>query len=118
MGGPDVLQSLGNYYKTHRPGTWLFEGPEGGMYSTSSIRKIFKRACLKAGVKKQVTIHTLRHSFATHLMESGVNLRYIQTLLGHNSPKTTEIYTHICSHNLSEVSSPLASIEDLSIFER
>ncbi|TRX55512.1 tyrosine-type recombinase/integrase [Fulvivirga sp. M361] len=116
---PDnLLMLLRAYYRKHRPEKFLFEGPDGGIYSASSIRKILKRACFKAGVRKKVTPHTLRHSFATHLMESGVNLRYIQTLLGHTSSKTTEIYTHLCNQHISEIRSPLSMLEDLSTFER
>jgi integrase/recombinase XerD len=102
-----LLLLLRNYYKEYQPDYWLFEGPTGGRYSKSSIQKIFKRALKKSGILKPATVHTLRHSFATHLLERGVNLRYIQTLLGHSSSKTTEIYTHISNKDLSKISSPL-----------
>lgn len=102
-----LLLSLRKYYMEHKPTYWLFEGSTGGQYSKTSIQKIFKRALKASGILKPATVHTLRHSFATHLLERGVNLRYIQTLLGHSSSKTTEIYTHISNKDLSKISSPL-----------
>ena len=87
-----LLPSLRAYYKKYRPSYWLFEGADGGKYSKSSINKVFRRAALRSGINPWATPHTLRHSFATHLMQTGVNLRYVQVLLGHASPKTTEIY--------------------------
>lgn len=107
-----LLELLRTYYKEHKPKKWLFESPEGAAYSASSIRNIFKRAKARARVNKPATIHTLRHSFATHLLENGTNLRYIQNLLGHNSSKTTEIYTHVCQTDLTKISSPLDSISN------
>ena len=92
-----ALLLLREYYRQYRPKEWLFEGVNGAKYSTNSLRKILKRAVIKAGIKKEVTLHTLRHSFATHLLERGTDLRYIQELLGHSSSKTTEIYTHVTS---------------------
>ena len=85
----------------------LFEGEKGRKYSASSIRNILKRAVTQSKVKKKVTVHTLRHSFATHLLEDGVDLRYIQTLLGHSSSKTTEIYTHVAQNVVRGIKSPL-----------
>jgi len=82
-------------------------GDGGGKYSTRSVQAIFKRALAKSGVRKQATVHTLRHSFATHLLESGTDLRYIQELLGHTSSKTTEIYTHVSQKSLGNITSPL-----------
>lgn len=102
-----LLIALRTYYQQYRPSYWLFEGPTAGQYSKTSIQKIFKRALKASGITQPATVHTLRHSFATHLLERGVNLRYIQTLLGHNSSKTTEIYTHISNKNLAKISSPL-----------
>lgn len=104
---PKLLELLRSYYKEYRPKNYLFEGPNGGPYSASSVRKVLQRAVNKAGIKKHIRPHTLRHSFATHLLEHGTNLRYIQTLLGHNNAKTTEIYTHVTTQKLSEVKSPL-----------
>ncbi|MEP1095132.1 MAG: site-specific tyrosine recombinase/integron integrase [Cyclobacteriaceae bacterium] len=108
---PHLLTVLRAYFLKYRPQEYLFEGSEGGAYSASSVRKILQRAVTKAGIVKNVKPHTLRHSFATHLLEHGTNLRYIQTLLGHTSAKTTEIYTHVSSRNLDEIKSPLDYIE-------
>ena len=79
--------------------------------TTRSVEKIFTNACKKAGVKKKATAHSLRHSFATHLLESGVDLRYIQELLGHKSSKTTEVYTHVSNKELSKIKNPLDSLQ-------
>jgi site-specific recombinase XerD len=86
-----MLKDLRDYYRAYRPKKLLFEGVGGQPYSGSSIRKILLRAAKAAGIRKKITPHMLRHSFATHLLEDGVDLRYIQTLLGHGSSKTTEI---------------------------
>lgn len=102
-----LLKLLREYWKVYRPKDWLFEGQGGGPYSASSIEKVFHRAVRKAGIRKDVTPHTLRHSFATHLLEQGVNLRYIQDILGHESPKTTQIYTHVAKHELGKIKNPL-----------
>ena len=105
-----LLILLRSYYSLYKPKTWLFESPGGTHYSVSSIRKIFNRAKQSAKIIKPATVHTLRHSFATHLLENGTNLRYIQLLLGHSSSKTTEIYTHVCETDMTRVVSPLDSI--------
>ena len=102
-----ILIILRAYYKKSRPGGWLFERPDRSQYSRSSLQKILLRSKNKAGIRKKITLHTLRHSFATHLLERGTNLRYIQELLGHNSSKTTEIYTHITHAGMKNISSPL-----------
>lgn len=107
-----LLITLRNYFRSYEPKIYLFEGPDGGPYSSSSIRMILYRAVKRAGISKHVTVHTLRHSFATHLLENGTNLRYIQTLLGHSSPKTTEIYTHVTSDRFNEIVSPLDRLAD------
>ena len=105
-----LLVQLRNYYKVYKPATWLFESPNGQPYSVSSIRKVFNRAKRAAKILKPATVHTLRHSFATHILENGTNLRYIQQLLGHSSSRTTEIYTHVCETDLTHIVRPLESI--------
>ncbi len=102
-----TLTLLRKYFLEYKPKVYLFEGQTGGIYSSSSIQNILKIAVLKAGIQKQVTVHTLRHSFATHLLEHGTNLRYIQSLLGHSSSKTTEIYTHITTKGMDQLKSPM-----------
>lgn len=102
-----MLKVLREYYLAYKPKHFLFEGQNGGQYSARSAQKIIKRSARKAGIKINVTLHTLRHSYATHLMQNQVGLRYIQEILGHNSPKTTMLYTHLSGKQLSEVRSPL-----------
>lgn len=102
-----VLDNLRLYFRKWKPKEYLFEGPKGSKYSASSVIKIVKRAAKKAGIKQSVTPHVLRHSFATHLLENGTDLRYIQALLGHSSTKTTEIYTHVATNNIKDISSPI-----------
>ncbi len=101
-----ALSMLTEYIIKHKPGNYLFEGQYGGQYSSTSIRKILYAAKRKAGVRTPGSVHTLRHSFATHLLENGTDLRYIQELLGHRSSKTTEIYTHVSTLNISQITSP------------
>ena len=98
-----LLDELRTYYREYRPKKYLFEGNEGVRYSASSVAKIVARSAQWAKIKKPVTPHMLRHSFATHLLEQGVDLRYIQTLLGHNSSRTTEIYTHVAVNGLKSI---------------
>lgn len=98
-----LLDDLRIYYRLYKPKTFLFEGKDDKPYSATSITKIVKRAAKWAGVRKRVTPHMLRHSFATHLLEQGVDLRYIQTLMGHGSSKTTEIYTHVAVGRLQSI---------------
>ncbi|MCR9174262.1 MAG: site-specific integrase [bacterium] len=107
---PTALRILREYYKIYRPKDFLFNGANGGRYSPSSLRRVFQRALNDAGIRKKASLHTLRHSYATHLLESGVNLRYIQEILGHKSPKTTQIYTHVSSEGSRRVESPLEKI--------
>lgn len=108
---PDTaLDELRNYYKTYHPKEWLFEGQYGGQYSVSSVQHVFKRAMKNAGIKKKIGIHGLRHSYATHLLEAGADIRFIQELLGHHSIKTTQIYTHVSNASKMDVKSPLDSL--------
>ncbi len=102
-----MLIDLRRYFLKYRPKEMLFEGEGGKPYSASSVSKIVSRAARKAGIHQNVTPHVLRHSFATHLLESGTDIRYIQTLLGHNSTRTTEIYTHVAINGLQNIRNPL-----------
>lgn len=104
------LPLLYNYLNTYRPEEFLIEGQYGGKYSESSIRKFLKSSLQQAGIRKKVTPHTFRHSYATHLLENGVALRHIQELLGHAKPETTMIYTHVTRKSLLDVQSPLDTI--------
>lgn len=97
---------LANYIEAYKPQYFLFEGANGAKYSPVSARQILKRALMNVGVSKPVTLHTMRHSHATHLLENGTDIRYIQELLGHNSPKTTMIYTHVSSTSLDRIKNP------------
>jgi len=108
---PVLLKLLREYFRHYKPSNYLFEGQVAGRpYSATSLQKILKRAVRQAQIAKPVTLHWLRHSYATHLLESGTDLRYIQELLGHNSSKTTEIYTHVSVDALSRISSPLDTL--------
>ena len=104
------LPLLNNYLITYKPHFYFIEGPNKKRYSESSIRKFLHNSVALAGIKKHVTPHTLRHSYATHLLENGVSLRHIQELLGHSKPETTMIYTHIAKKDLLEIQSPLDAI--------
>jgi len=99
----NILHLLRQYYKEYRPKRYLFEGQNGGKYSAAIVTNILKKSARKAGIRKIVTPHMLRHSFATHLLEQGTDLRYIQELLGHESSKTTEIYTHVSKKAIDNI---------------
>lgn len=102
-----IIDMLRTYYRAYRPQKWLFEGQNPGQqYSTGSLRNVLKQAIRKAGISKPVSLHWLRHSYATHLLESGTDLRYIQELLGPSSSRTTEIYTHVSTKSLQNIKSP------------
>lgn len=104
---PSVLEDLRAYFIEWKPKMYLFEGQSGNKYSAQSVAKVVKNAAKKAKIKVDITPHILRHSFATHLLENGTNIRYIQALLGHSSTKTTEIYTHVATNNIQAIKSPL-----------
>lgn len=120
----ELLDELRNYYRSYRPHRYLFEGQNSLKenplpYSAKSIQKTIKRCARLVGIQRKITPHTLRHSYATHLYEHGISLRSIQVLLGHNSSKTTERYTHVSNVHISNTPSPLEFLqkkknEDLS----
>lgn len=101
-----VLVLLREYYKVYKPKEFLFEGQNGGAYSDRSAQAVLKNAAKRAGIQKPITLHSLRHSFATHLLENGTDIRYIQNLLGHSSPKTTMIYTHVSEQSIQKIKNP------------
>ena len=107
-----ALETLRQYYKEYKPTKWLFEGEIKERYITiRTAQRIFENACEKVGIKN-ITVHSLRHSFATQLLESGIDLWYIQELLGHKSSKTTEVYTHVSKRDLGKIVSPLDKMEE------
>lgn len=106
-----VVPVLQEYYRQYRPKEWLFEGAKGQQYSESSIATIVKTAFKDAGIKKKASTHTLRHCFATHLLENGTDIRYIQALLGHESSKTTEIYTHVTNKGFDQIVNPMDKLD-------
>lgn len=101
-----VLNMMREYYLVYQPKNYMFEGLNGGMYNSRSAQLSLQNAVAKAKITKRVSLHTLRHSFATHLLESGTDLRFIQELLGHSSPKTTMIYTHVSSTSFKNITNP------------
>lgn len=102
-----LLIILREYFKSYKPKSYLFEGMNGGKYSARSIQALLKNVKSKAGVKKRGSVHTLRHSFATHLFEGGTDILSIKKLLGHNSLRTTMIYTHVSKEYINKIQSPL-----------
>ena len=102
-----VLPLFKEYFEKYFPQTYLFEGGKNEKYSPRSVQQVVKQAALKAKIQKLVTPHILRHSFATHLIENGTDIIYIQELLGHNSVMTTQIYTHITDLTIRKIQSPL-----------
>lgn len=108
-----ALEIVKRYYHQERPENWLFPGQTAESHLTErTVQKVFEQALIASGIKKQVTVHTLRHSFATHLLESGIDIRYIQELLGHQSTRTTEIYTHVSAKDIRRIKSPLDQLSD------
>ncbi|KQC32678.1 integrase [Nonlabens sp. YIK11] len=109
---PDSLKPiLKAYYQEYKPKTYLFEGQKREQYSAGSLRAVFNNACKRAGITKDVTCHNLRHSYATHLLDSGTNLRVIQNLLGHNNIKTTLLYTRVSDRSIVNTLSPLVFLK-------
>lgn len=109
----NALELLRQYWRQYRPKDWLFEGQKDGTHMCyTSIRNIFIEAKQRAGIRKPASVHTLRHSFATHLIEAGTSLHHVQLLLGHRSPTTTTVYLHVSKTNLAQVTSPLDSIPE------
>ena len=98
------------YYKAYRPKKFLFEGQDGGQYSKRSLQNVFQNALQKAGINKKIGIHSLRHSYATHLLEQGTDIRFIQELLGHKDIKTTLIYTDVSNNSIRNIKSPLDNL--------
>lgn len=110
-----LLKDLREYFKEYRPQKWLFEGEKPGeQYSASALVKVLKEAASRAGIKHRVHVHMLRHSFATHLLEQGTDLRTIQELLGHNDIKTTSIYLHVTSAHKSSIPNPLDTFKTIN----
>ena len=108
-----LLGELRQCWKRYRPQRYLFEGKHRGQpIEATSVQRAFRTACKKAGIAKPVTPRSLRHAFATHLVERGANLRVVQTLLGHHSLNTTAVYTHLAKTWLTDVKSPLDSLKD------
>jgi site-specific recombinase XerD len=107
---PSLVPIIESYINHYKPNHFLFEGRSGEAYTQVSARQVLKKALGLAGIRKYATLHTLRHSFATHLLENGTDIRYIQELLGHNSPKTTMIYTHVSSTNLNQIKNPFDNL--------
>jgi site-specific recombinase XerD len=106
-----VLVLLRSYVKEYKPTMYLFEGQGGGQYSSSSIQALMRRHRKKCGITKKATPHTLRHSFATHLLDNGTDTRFIQELLGHKHISTTQIYTHVSSRSMKDVRSPIENLD-------
>ena len=107
----NVLILLREYYKVYKPKTYIFEGMKGGKYSPQSVQSLFRASMKKSGIKKKATVHTLRHSFATHLLDDGTDIRYIQELLGHKRLETTQIYTHVSSYSINKIKSPAEKLK-------
>ncbi|MES2764218.1 MAG: site-specific tyrosine recombinase/integron integrase [Bacteroidota bacterium] len=104
---PKITEMLREYYTAYKPQIYLFEGQvKGSMYDERSLQQVLKQSIQKCGINKPVSLHWLRHSYATHLLENGTDLRYIQEILGHSSSRTTEIYTHVSTKSIQNVTSP------------
>ena len=106
-----MLEILRSYHQAYQPKNYLFEGWGGRPYSHSSANKVLKEALRKAGIERRITLHTLRHSYATHVTNRGVNIQYLQEILGHQSPKTTMLYTHLSGKDIRNIKSPLDEMD-------
>ena len=106
-----LLPLLREYYGKYQPRDYLIEGVKGGRYSEKSVQSIMKQALKKAGIRKKATVHTLRHSFATHLLDDGLDIRFIQELLGHVRLETTRVYTHVSTRSANKIKSPLDGLD-------
>jgi site-specific recombinase XerD len=106
-----ILELLRDYYNVYKPQYWLFEGQDKtSQYDEKSLASVLEQALAKSGIQKPVSLHWLRHSYATHLLENGTDLRYIQEILGHSSSRTTEIYTHVSNKNIQRITSPFDNL--------
>jgi len=108
-----LIEAVRSYYKVYRPEHYLFEGQSGAgsQWSAKSLEQVLRQAVEKSGIQRRVNLHMLRHSYATHQLEAGVNLRYIQEILGHSSPLTTQIYTHVTQDAVRRISSPAEKLD-------
>ncbi len=105
-----ILVQMRDYFKEFKPKEYFFEGQKGDQYAARSAQKVFKEAMRKAGINKKIGIHSLRHSYATHLIEQGTDIRFVQELLGHNNIKTTMSYTHLTDSRKRKIKSPLDTL--------
>ena len=111
--GERALEVIREYWDAYHPKSWLFPGEKAGNYlSVSSIQRAFRGSLSRAGISKQASVHTLRHSFATHLLERGIDLYFIQRLLGHTSPKTTSVYIHVARKSIARIKSPIDFLDN------
>lgn len=106
-----ALDVLRQYFRTYKPAEYLIEGAQGGRYSEKSVQSVMKQALKRAAIRKKATVHTLRHSFATHLLDEGTDIRYIRELLGHVRLETMQIYTHVSSYSINKIKSPADSLD-------
>ena len=102
-----ILPLIQNYVNTYVPAEYFLEGRDRQKYAAESVRVVLRTSCRRAGIRKHVTPHTLRHTYATHMLENGIDIRYIQELLGHSRPETTMIYTHVSRKDILKIESPL-----------